>query len=777
MKPRSFLTPSWIIAFLAACGTGDAPTDKVTETPESPWCAGHQWFPDEDQDTFGDIARMETGCLAPDVGWIEAGGDCDDARPDIHPGVAELPDRVDQDCNGLVDDTTNLFDDDGDGFCEDEVGPCSGEALPGDCDDTNFQFAPDAPELCDGLDNNCDGALPDNELDLDQDGVVACLDCADDDATRYPGAPETCDGVDDNCNLVIDDRDADGDGFPGCGPKAGRLDVLVVVDDSTHTEDEQAALATMAPGLITQLQTRALDWSVGVMAASGTTLVGAASNPRTTDPAGKLAAQVLVGTQGDPHEHPLDAVRAFLASAAGQGWRRPHAALAVIVMSTEDDQSLATLPATLADLTDSIPADAMRVSVLSGGWDGCDTAIRHAVPTPRLARLVDLTSGARADVCKELWEGALGPNWIPVVPRDCDDDDSTVHPAGEELCDAVDNDCDGTADEDQDGDGANSCDGDCDDKDARRHPGAAEACDGVDDDCDFAVPADEADADHDGERVCDGDCNDANAKINPHAAEVCGDGIDQTCDGGDGTVADHADHDGDGYSACAGDCDDNNLRVFPIAPEHAFDGIDNDCDGKIDGADNEIATPYPSVGASTVMQLTSTNTIFRMCGQDFDAISASVDGFAMAGLRSRFDGTPTVAEMQTFAPFLAAGWADLDGSLWTDGYLFEDYGTQAPLWSILRDGGLTLVWDHVPYSIGGGFMTSVAHLGTDTIDVAVLEASTTRPTLVGYACGAGAADTLVLDASSVCLDVGAPAQAAFLGSGGAPAALSTTCTP
>lgn len=105
MKTRSLAKPSWIIAFLAACGTGDAPTDKVTETPESPWCAGHQWFPDEDQDTFGDIARMETGCLAPDVGWIEAGGDCDDTRPDIHPGVAELPDHVDQDCNGLVDDT------------------------------------------------------------------------------------------------------------------------------------------------------------------------------------------------------------------------------------------------------------------------------------------------------------------------------------------------------------------------------------------------------------------------------------------------------------------------------------------------------------------------------------------------------------------------------------------------------------------------------------------------------------------------------------------------
>lgn len=40
-----------------------------------------------------------------------------------------------------------LRDDDRDGFSE----------VDGDCDDTNSQVHPDAPERCDGRDNNCDG--------------------------------------------------------------------------------------------------------------------------------------------------------------------------------------------------------------------------------------------------------------------------------------------------------------------------------------------------------------------------------------------------------------------------------------------------------------------------------------------------------------------------------------------------------------------------------------------------------------------------------------------
>jgi hypothetical protein len=110
-----------------------------------------------------------------------------------------------------------------------------------------------------------------------------------------------------------------------------------------------------------------------------------------------------------------------------------------------------------------------------------------------------------------------------------------------ELCDGLDNDCDGQADEglsfDADADGhstPDSCEGtkdDCDDANENSYPGAVEICDGLDNDCDNVVPADESDSDSDTYRVCSGDCNDSDLRINPNADEICDDGVDNNCDG------------------------------------------------------------------------------------------------------------------------------------------------------------------------------------------------------------------------------------------------------
>jgi hypothetical protein len=101
-----------------------------------------------------------------------------------------------------------------------------------DCDDDNPSVNPGAAEVCDGLDNDCDGGVDNQAVDAspfwtDQDGdgwgdgepVLACTqpvnsaeqdgDCADLDPLVNPGAQEICDAldVDEDCDGDADDAD------------------------------------------------------------------------------------------------------------------------------------------------------------------------------------------------------------------------------------------------------------------------------------------------------------------------------------------------------------------------------------------------------------------------------------------------------------------------------------------------------------------------------------------------------------------------------------------
>lgn len=165
--------------------------------------------------------------------------------------------------------------------------------------------------------------------------------------------------------------------------------------------------------------------------------------------------------------------------------------------------------------------------------------------------------------------------------------------------DAIDNDCDGTADEglpeqpgsgsddatDGDGDGYTVVDGDCDDTDPDVFPGAVEVDTNLfDDDCDgiAADPIDTTDLDGDSVSVADGDCNDLEATVYPGATEVPGNLIDDDCDGTADDGLDTTDLDGDGYDVADGDCNDTDAAIYPGATEVAGNLVDDDCDGVTD---------------------------------------------------------------------------------------------------------------------------------------------------------------------------------------------------
>jgi hypothetical protein len=203
------------------------------------------YYLDADGDGFGtpDTA-LDTCSLDVPAGWAFNAFDCDDADAAIGPNAIEVCDGIDNNCNGTADEgltfATYYADADGDGYGNPASTPvvsCTGVAPTGmvgnglDCNDTNPDIGPNAVEVCDGVDNNCDGTVDEFltfisfYADADGDGfgdpnstaLVTCdtltpvgmvsnqLDCNDTNAAINPLALEVLDGLDNDCNGLVDD--------------------------------------------------------------------------------------------------------------------------------------------------------------------------------------------------------------------------------------------------------------------------------------------------------------------------------------------------------------------------------------------------------------------------------------------------------------------------------------------------------------------------------------------------------------------------------------------
>jgi len=155
--------------------------------------------------------------------------DCDDSDCASWPGCDDGDDDAgDDDTGGQPDDDdTSPVDADGDGWDSDE-----------DCDDSDAQVHPDAEEVCNGVDDDCD-ATTDEDGDADADGFSTCGgDCDDGDDQVHPDAVEVCNGVDDDCDPATDeDLDDDGDGLSECQGDCDDSEFLVPLHATEDTCD------------------------------------------------------------------------------------------------------------------------------------------------------------------------------------------------------------------------------------------------------------------------------------------------------------------------------------------------------------------------------------------------------------------------------------------------------------------------------------------------------------------------------------------------------------
>lgn len=524
----------------ATIGSGTTGTIQVTNPVGTANSSGSftvnaapNWYLDADNDSYyGGSGVMQ--CNSPGAGWkttgLLGGNDCNDNSNTIYPGAPETCNSLDDDCDGVADDglafVTYYTDVDGDGFgtsLASGISSCS--PIPGsvtnniDCNDSDPAINPAAQETCDGgFDNDCDGLADNADPSVtgqgtyyaDNDGdsygagpaTLSCTatsgfstnntDCNDNKNTIYPGAAETCNSLDDDCNGVVDNgltfllyyADTDGDGFgsssasgvSSCSPIPGS--VTNNTDCNDNNQNIPAGI-TIVTYLFTNANLLNPGWNIGC--------------PSTT----KVYAQIPSGpdygfTWADnlPPSAVITNVDldvSFFLNCNGFNPRsvslNNNLAGAIVPNGTSCSGCSSPLAVNSANLNSGISnyvkggVNTIRILLNNGGVEGLTRNIAWSASSNVYGRIR-----------------------------------LTVQTPGEpELCNGLDDDCDGLTDEglvftnyytDADGDGygagtaINACtqpagtsgnNTDCDNNNAAINPNASELCNGLDDNCNGTI--------------------------------------------------------------------------------------------------------------------------------------------------------------------------------------------------------------------------------------------------------------------------------------------------
>ena len=542
-------------------------------------------YADMDGDGFGSGIPLDCGDVMLD-------GDCDDSNNGISPAAIEIcGNDTDEDCDGLDEICPNpgctdvsacnynetatesdgscffpeayfldcdgncLTDTDGDGVCDEiEVGGCTD---PSACNFNEFATDPGAcqyaqAEVCNGQDDDCDGEVDNGVLlpfyiDMDGDGFgsadsimyacsaiigfvdnledcddanityedtdgdgygagnpMACAsalnntDCEDNDANINPGAAEICNENDENCNGEVDefvtytfyqDSDADGFGNPAESIQLCELTTGYVANADDCDDDFVGYDDNDGDG-----------YGIGDVSSCGTAVE--TDDCDDSNAAIFPSAVELCNNIDDDCDLEVDefVTLTFYADVDGDGYGDVDSTM-------EACESPVGFVSNFEDCND----DALTFEDLdgdgygSGDWSACGTAVNNT---------------------------------------DCNDNDNTIYPEANEMCNLIDDDCDEEIDEfvtttyylDTDGDGFGT------------DFTTTEACElplgyvsNFDDCDDNALAYEDMDGDGYGAGIATAcgssiwstDCNDADVSISPISPEVCGDGVDNDCQGGD----------------------------------------------------------------------------------------------------------------------------------------------------------------------------------------------------------------------------------------------------